>query len=108
MTHDAETVERVAKAIKNADASFFSWDQTTPVEREIYRNTARAALSALPPQEVGVQEAAKVADERADHYAAKADTYRGGSLSNTHYKTLCSVARSIAGDIRALSENPHE
>tara|TARA_R110000772_G_scaffold45492_1_gene104211 strand:- start:2545 stop:2985 length:441 start_codon:yes stop_codon:yes gene_type:complete len=71
MTHDAETVQRVAKALYpniwgDPDASFFGmqpkgqsrevslrvWENNANPYRKKARNQARAALSALPPQEV--------------------------------------------------------
>tara|TARA_R110000851_G_scaffold143022_2_gene281827 strand:+ start:281 stop:775 length:495 start_codon:yes stop_codon:yes gene_type:complete len=72
----------------------------------IYIARVQNALVYKPPQEVSVQEAIKVADERADRYAMKAATYHGGSNLCAHYTTLSKVSRGIADDIRALSEKP--
>lgn len=69
MTDDTiETVERVAKAIafsagsaldRSKDAQDF-WEHTSLPTRHYWRALARAALSAMPQQEVTVKEAAKV------------------------------------------------
>lgn len=58
MTHDAETVERMAMVI-----SAQCWEKTEGEWQPSISQAmdmARAALSAMPPQEVSVQQAAKV------------------------------------------------
>lgn len=58
MTHDEETVERVAKAMWDSRNISPIEDANSPSLVEIYKGLARAALSAMPAPTV--QEAAKV------------------------------------------------
>tara|TARA_R110000850_G_scaffold152818_1_gene276075 strand:- start:6955 stop:7551 length:597 start_codon:yes stop_codon:yes gene_type:complete len=58
--YDADTVERVAKAIWGGDEPPDTWETRHPSIRGHHREQARSALSAMPPQEVSVQEAARV------------------------------------------------
>lgn len=50
MTHDDETVERIARLIYDADAlrPRLTWERLTPLTQGEYRKEARAALSAMP------------------------------------------------------------
>lgn len=63
MTHDQETVERVAMAMWNEDAPQRMHLEPEAIDSDLarkYWRLARAAISAMPPREVSVQEAAKV------------------------------------------------
>jgi len=116
MKHDAETVERVAKAIngprdathigeeKLIEMQDYRWkNQTDKAERHIRRIEACAALSAMPPQEVSVQDAALL-KARSDAINEFAANY--GMKASEHVAALPNDVkrfRAIAA-LRALSE----
>ena len=54
MTHDDETIERVARAIWDVEAPEhrMEWDEETSAGKERYLCIARAALSAMPGREL--------------------------------------------------------
>lgn len=111
--NDADTVERVAKEIAfsgrhqhdvSRNAREF-WDHTGSYGQSAARVMARAALSAMPPQEVSVQEAARVL----------ADAWSLESVEGCQFRCLVTRAghdERISGlkfiaALRALSEKPH-
>ena len=128
--HDADTVERVAEDIYLAEMEYGDtemegqypeWGHLTDRCKSSRIHLARAALSALPPQEVSVQEAARVLlGERvkADHVeAAMVGHYGEGQRSLTIHGVDLTVngknwsfndgfKRMLKAYLRALSEKP--
>lgn len=104
-THDAETVERVAAVMWESRNGTNFEDASNTALVTIYRDLARAALSAMPAQEVTVQEAAKVLLEADDYMprsakiaAVKAHTLREGKVRPA------TVVEGFRAALRALSE----
>lgn len=114
MTHDAETVERVAYAISTA--LYENINSSEPLA-DI---AARAALSALPTQEVSVKDAAKVLLDDPVAFRTMATAARRSQAScdetpkypplfelldfSGENKTLIVVNAAIDAALRAISE----
>lgn len=78
MTHDDETVERVARAIaatQVADPKFSRFDRDGEASREMWRRYASAALSALPPRDELLREALAYAHQLEQCVAEFLDAY---------------------------------
>tara|TARA_R110000850_G_scaffold23358_1_gene69098 strand:+ start:28704 stop:29039 length:336 start_codon:yes stop_codon:yes gene_type:complete len=105
-TQDEDMVERVAKAAAysirqpndvSRDADEY-WDWTGGAAKHTWRVAIAAAITALPPQEVSVQEAARVVH-------ADMQSLNGTDIWD---KNLKDKPRGIVEAIlRALSEKPH-
>ena len=99
--HDADTVERVAKALCEI---YCPWSITGHEGRELYRTSARAALSAMPPKEVSVQEAARVLEDAWSLESVEGCQFRC-LVTRAGHDGRISGLKFIAA-LRALSEKP--
>ena len=83
-THDADTVERVAKALAVAQGIDFDFHDIHRDDQTDLMNEARAALSAMPPQEVSVKPLEWWEPKKDNNYTHGAKTIFG-----TYYVGIC-------------------